>query len=819
MLTQIRSKMGFVVQQAGWSEEKKLMELGVLHFYVTGRVPIPEEESLVSSWIQAVDTGASALNAKNKQLCGKTKARTLASGAAMYIRNECVRMIFSSDERLNGGGCIAVKKLLNSRVGRFFGEQQRLQILRVIDKLLDDVDFRNLFRESFTVHPDLAKLIRIDMQLSMDAPLNPLSIRRALLLSLFSLVGQFPVDETCYIVATELNFLSQQCDLLLKLLIKVLKTGTLEFEGNQIPIALLLEGRSVYEEDFATELSQDNIVQLPGYIIARDILGGKETAASKDPITLGDLMQHTFKKKYEDAQEIFLSLKQNLLQQMLLSIFQFVSLNFSGPTHESSPSIRTALFMDIKKCSYKALMQLPQMTALNLESWFNRIEKAWYKHFFFVDCKNRAITVQEDRVTFDFHTKGLLFSGKRSDLSDFWPCAGVRRLYYSADGKLVPVDSLSFLGECLCDLALKEVGSSASQDDLRVLSAFSYYVKEHSFKKAIAWIIHIYNGKLKISQQTYIDSDSFFVIQRGGDHEFILLWDWFKERFRQPEIINSCNSYDFFTQLCHKIESLKTLKQLPSSKHDPYLLARSEDHIFNFNPLHFQKYWGTPELYVETVIQRADKLLSQPLTDVLKRKILIQMVGEKKVGGYLKKLPRGKNGLKKWIKQSASLLDDVQRKKFGQTLERVLQEIDFQRATKDLFPILQLAGLQLKEAQLAEVSAYFAGKGDAPPLTSYEFAKTVQKSLLMCGYGNLQIHFLEEVICAYYGFPEVIDLGNLNYVEECSEKLQFDRLVFKYDFLEGKATLRLRKKGIAENIDNDNSEAASLNQTLLYCET
>ena len=832
MLTQIRLKMEFVVKHAGWSEEKKMMELGVLHFYVTARMPIPGEESLFNAWKHDVDQAASALNDKNKDLCGKTKARILPSGATMYIQNQFSCMIFTSDGKFNAGGCLAVKMLLNSRVGRFFGEQQRLQMLRILDRLLYDRDFLNQFRATFAVHPDLQKLMRIDMQLQMDAPLNALSVRRDLLLCFFSLIGQDPDAANCYAVGAEINLLSQHCNLLLKQLIKVLKTGMLEFEGTQIPIATLLEGRRIYEEDFETQLAVDKAPQLAGFIIASDILGRKMSAdTSQAPTaTLGECMQNTFGKKYEDAQEIFLSLKQNLLQQMLVSILQFISLNTipnEGLTMQDvPPSEKELLLLRVKQSIFADFMKLPEVASLNLQAFFDRIEDILPDYFFLVDCKNRKKINKGNRVTFDFHQQGLLFESNFS----YDPFLEERRLYYLSNGTLVPVDSLSFFGTCLSEIASKIVGPSATQNELRALSEFATYVKGEAFKQATARIVDCFNNTEIIkSPKTYYDSDAFFLIQSGGDTQLILLWDLFKNCYKEPVAFSSKNSCDFFTQLCQSMESAKTQNEMPSAKYDACLLVESQDHTFNLNPSHFEKYWNAPQGYVKTMVERAEKILSQPITSELARKILIDTVGEKKVSSYLKKsLPTNIINIKEWIKRVSYLIDKSQLKKlekvlevnkFEKALDQFLQEIDFQTIRKDIFSVLLCGGIQLNYTQQAEVSAYFANKKEIKFMTPYQLAKLLQKSLLTCGYsGNSQLHHLEETICAYYSFPEVIDLGNLNYVDQSSEKLNFRRLVFKYDFLKQSVTICSRVKGIASKLPNDFMKAL-FEEFTLYFET
>jgi hypothetical protein len=824
-LCTIRAKICSITQNPVWSEERKAAELGLLYCYLASEKQMPEQGSFLTARRDEIEMGALQLKEEHKSLCGKKLRKLLPSGYIAHILRAFVRMIFTPDGNFNLGGCYGVKELLNTRLSLYLTEELRKQILTVVERLIQDDAFRNCFKDPFTIHDDLKELISIDIKVPVIDQVNFVYVRWDLLLALFSIIGQLE-EGNCYAVAATSNLLGRHCDVLLKLLIDVLKTGKLGFEGLEIPVLTLLESRRKYEQDFSSVLTKDKAVNLTGYAVASALLGveTESKSGSADTVSLSVLMQNSFGQNTEYAKEIFLSHKQNLLQQMLIAIIHFVSLNLNKVREVNGKGYRSwkqGVLSEIKNKLFAVFKQqyngLSVLSTSVFTDFLGGCEQALSKYFFVVDFRNWKKDVRDGHVFFDFHSQGLQFNGT---LSDYDPFMRTRRLYFLKEGKLLPVDSLTFLGACLAEIAEREsapLNSAVVKSGCDLLKSF---FTSEMFKEEAAKLVQKENGGVsKLAWELYRDSDAFFLVQRGGDSGMVTLWDPIKDRVAPPSMFASQNPLHFFIALCTKISKYVQTQPGFATQDDPQLLISTVNHAFNLHPLHFQKYWEAPADAIWKMHEQARCILSQRIKTATQLRILNSTLGFENIDFAKQLVSKRPIGLNRFKKEALKALKSEYHARFQYFLDCVLQEITCETVQNKLPDLLKAHGIVRDEKGVDVLFDYIDKRWGATSFSSFKLATLLHKALLICEPATyVPVYLLEQTIRTAYSLPQVIDLGNLNWVSQLSEKLIYSRLVLKFNLFTERLELCQRINGIDEPLAED-FLSALYKGTEIYFET
>ena len=509
LVHQTRQTMIAIGENPHLSAEIKTAELGVLYYYLMSEKPLPQTPSFLEARVAEIMKEVAELRIQHKQVCDKQSGKRLASGSVIYIQRALVRMIFTNQGELSLAGCHAVKALLHSPLSALLTEEHRAQILNIVQRLIGDADFQNFFNMDFPVHPDLAKLILIDLKLPVTQQMHCAYLRWDMLLALFSIVGQAGHENNCYAYATFRTVMRQHPDKLLKLLVEILQTGKMQFGGVELPILTLMDWTKKHALDFRTCLAGNKAAQLASYTVACHLLNvnAPEHANSAQPLSLAGFLEASFGKDAEYAKEIILSHKQNLLQQILLASLHIGALNTStvadmnGQTYHSEKWLLTHRVYTLLSDDCKASAPSHMFSTSEFRQFSNAFMNAFFRTFYLADFFSRKQSLKGERVTFEFHSQGFVNPG---NLEDYVPFMQTRRLFFLKAGTFHPVDTLSGLGECLLEL-VDQIVRDSGQPSPEFLPFMTAYLRESKFKEEIAKLLTTLNR-----HRTNLSWDKYF---------------------------------------------------------------------------------------------------------------------------------------------------------------------------------------------------------------------------------------------------------------------------------------------------------------------
>ncbi len=187
----------------------------------------------------------------------------------------------------------------------------------------------------------------------------------------------------------------------------------------------------------------------------------------------------------------------NHLEQLGLEILQFQKLN--GAVLDSG---KTRLCKAIKQ---GILSEFTKNLCTSMEYAFlsDYLDLVTRKLFLIEDCYVKP-TIRNFQVVFDGHTSSFPFEGNWEDYSVF---SHLRRLFVFLDQKLIPLDTLSALGQCFAD----HVGEYTQDTELQ-RGLKTYFISEQ-FKLDAAQSISAYNqGRSTFTGPWYCHNDALLLL-------------------------------------------------------------------------------------------------------------------------------------------------------------------------------------------------------------------------------------------------------------------------------------------------------------------
>ncbi|MFC2049129.1 hypothetical protein ACFLR2_00435 [Chlamydiota bacterium] len=823
---EIQAKIIQIATHAGFSEELKLAELGILYYFLATDKPIPgeDEPSLLTLRLSALEAELRELKAAHPKQFNDKVSKLLPTGSTAYLQRVFVRMIFTPDGAFNLGGCYAIKALLNSRLNLSVTEEMRSQVLNVVDRLISDSAFLQLFLIPFPVDPEMQRLIYIDLMLPFSAPMNFVYVRWSMLTALFSVIGQLS-EGNCSAISMMMNLLSKDNHVLVKLMTEVLKSGHFSFEAKMIPILPLLASKRKYETDFNRKMTLEEARGLTPYLVAGSALDAtpnKQQVAAHQKLPLGKWMEFEFGQSAGIAKEFYLSHKMSFLQQALLAIFQFVSIN-GHVVGEGNPTARSQFFTEMMQYArdtfdndpmHHFYIYGPGISVLleyddfvnSFDSFLNQLEEHLISHFFLVDYRHWDYSVKNNRVIFDFQSQGFKFNG---NLDDYMPFKKARRLFHLSGRGLEPVDSLTAFAR----LCREHVDTLCYPYHSKLMKQGQGIIKEYfedpQFFEDLADIITAANSQegSTLDRREYLASDSFFLIQNGGESGLTEGIAGLKGHFSNVRYAYAQSAEQFFLKLC------KGFKRLTTSQHTlgELVLVASKDHAYNMKTTHLAQYWDSPAALLDTrVINRGKALMAGTLSADQMKRVLSYTMGPE----FVEECERGhvcpeRMSVADFQRGSKQSLFPEDHEGFDISLNRVLQEFDSAHLTQHLPAILQGAGLDPTRLNVQELIAHMGRSNQFRfNLCAYQGARLIQKALIACSPSTfVPLSTLEQSLCNCFGYPETIELGNLNWVHDLTESAIYSYLVMVYDFAADKLVLCKRRKGMTEPLSEEMAQS------------
>ncbi len=786
------AKIMQILDHRSLSEQSKLVELGILYYcLVTGKsISTSTDSSLLTMRLEAIEAEVRGLKENHKLHFDKRQGQILPSGTTAYLLRTFARMIFPPDGGFNLGGCYALKALLNTRLNLLLKEEMRSQILNVSDCLLNDPEFLQLFLEPFEPHPSMKLFICLDLKIPFAEEMNFVYVRWSMLTALFSVIGQ--IDEgNCYAVAKTMNLLNEDPKVLLKLLIQILQNGHFAFEDTKIPILPLLESRRNYAPAFRLPMTSQQARGLVPYAVASVATQSKEITpdgADGGKRSLKEWMEIDFSDNVSQAKEFFLSHKLSFLQQALLATMQFASLN---SLDDDSPSYRVMVLGRIMKQIREAGKDFNPDVIVYADplilQFMDRLSREVSSHFFLIDYTHWDQSVKEDKVVFDYHSKGFVFNG---NLEDYTPFRPTRRLFYESitDSLFVPIDSLTGLGQALIEL----VNAKTLSGDSQRLKDFQHFLLEYlqgdNFRQEVAEILVLQNqSNGSLGWEEYYAADSFFLLQDGGDCEHVKGLDLSKGKFADIESISASEPEEFFVKLCTLMDAKMGIDgvQWVEAGPQPLVMAGSSRHAFNLTPWNFQKFWKNPSnLIKKNLISPGACLAKQPLSYEQIDSILKFLLEPEEAEQILsREIPRKGMTVSEFKAKICVILTDLSLSDLNEAINMVVQEFGFPSLKNHLPRILNKLGLNLSYLEREEVLHQMEKSQKIEFYFSpFEAARLIQKALQIRSPSIfIPVRTIENAVRKCHGFPWIVEIGNQNWVDNLSASPKYSYLSMTYD--------------------------------------
>ncbi len=790
------------------NEKEKMSELGILFYCLVCNKKLPANTNLTEFRIEEIDLEIKDLKRIHKERCPENLQKLIPSGCNAYLLRVFVRMIFPPDGSFNPGGCQAVINMMESRLIRYLPEEGRLQTLRIANRLMTNSKFLDYFLTEFKVDKKLEELILTDMKYSKEEEFNFVFVRWALLMVFFNPIGQFS-EPNCFAVASLANLINDEemCDPVIEILINVLKTGKFTVEGNDISVLPLINIQPFHNAFFESVLSYETLLQMTGFSAVKECLIPSEVMensnniniSSDNPQTLKSILQSKFGAKTEEAHKLLLSFKQVSLQQMLLSIVQFISLNTIGTTIGSRLTEKNFLLENI----YYNLIGAPlfQATPLQNEEIQNftfEFYKVIAKELYFIDCVNYDYIQKNDSILYS------------SDLE--------RKLCVINEGGGSVIGRISQFQSYLKSVNSKIINMLNLQNNESMIKFTSFLDSyEFMFKVALVNInINRDNDALKMYHHLYYDT--FFIPQLGGNTNFLHNCEPFISRFNNKISFESNSVESFFKLIRFNLFNYFTSNPLFFKKIAPLILVESKKHVYNICPYLFKKYWtNTNEKIInENVINRAVAL--NKLTPNRINRIFELTIPKEIKAKFFNKFNKISflNNFSKSVKKD---LDISSHSLFDTSIDTAMNEISFTSVRKQLSPLIE--GILNKNLYSAYQQKLLEKIGrrelSASYISPYDLAKLIHKILLTstpCVFTPICI--IENYVRKFFHLPEVISVANLNWVNELSEKPVYNFLCIKYDFALQKLAFCIRSNGIERPLSQEFAQDIFDETTIIF---
>lgn len=777
----IRTKITEILQD-NWKDEKKLVELGILYYYIVSKKETSffNNETFLEHRKLAIEKEAEKLLAIHPENSVQGAQSQLPSGCTAYLMRAFSRMIFPPDGTFNLGGCYAVLALLETRVNLYLSDEMREQVGNIVRRIIDNEEFRLLFLKPFKVHPTMEEFICLDLKIPLKIEMSFIYARWALLISLFSPFFQYESEKNCYAVAVMMKLLKDSPEVIVNLIIDALSKGTFNFREIEVPISLLMGSDRHYEPDFNVNLTANEARSSPPYLMVSAALK-MPLASTTDTVEKKSLifwMEQDFGDQINWAKKYYNSHRLSFVQQMILAILQFSAQNFTNKRMTSSLAsfvrlviAQIPLALD-KKINIK-LAEKDPLWKIYISNFISNVERS----LFCVDYHHWDFRVEDSKVLFAHHTQGLPFSG---NLNQYAPFKLLRRLFQfsSLTNSFTPLDRLSSFAD-FCVMQLDQQASAS--DPLPVKqwhSILREYLKSQEFLLRLACTVaQLNDSESQINPLDYVEADSLFLIQDGGDLIDANELPALKTKFQKKERIAGLDAGLHFRDLCHAIA--KNKGQIGS-----HLLSDDTVHGFNIIPDLFKNHVEDPVNALQTkIIIPGTNLLYKKITFKEIKRILKITLGGKKGEEFAEThFTSPVQNYVDFATRAESLLSLKDIPKFRTALNHISLSIPF-KALEEKIPAL-MASLNLEINQetcqeiifeldeIAEQLFYIPAEA---ALLIQEVLKLIEPSIFVSKFR------LEEAIRTCFDFPQVFWIANLNWTDEKAEQPNFFYLILKYD--------------------------------------
>jgi|GEM_PF-2467006 len=799
---QIMTKIKKIIEHSTWNEKEKLIELGVLHYYIASgkQITAYTNETLLWHRIHVVESEAALLKENHEKEYAYNQFY-LPSGCTAYLMRAFSRMIFPPDGSFNLGGCFAAVAMLNSSICEHLSDEMRAQMLNIVQRLINDESFRSLFQEPFEVHPQMEELICLDLKIPLKEKMSFIYVRWCLITALFTPIGQTSLEGNCYAMAPLLNILKDAPEIAVKLMIESLRKGSLSFENQEIPLSFLIDSRRQFKPDLSIEVMADYARKLAPYQSTSAALGiSTPTQIHMDqhkPLSIW--MEHDFKDNIDSAKDFFISHRVSFLQQLILSMIQFCAQNTVKSENSHTKSFIDQFLNSIDDAYNR--MNIPRMEhdplwKTFLLKWISSLESS----IFFVDCL-QDFKVIDNKVVFPLYQASFLFNG---NLNDYKPFQETRRLLHfsSLSKTFQPVDHLTVFAK----LCLEHLDKQSSPSDSLLLKQwrtnFRMYLQTPEFLSHLAHFQADFNkNESPITWEEYLQANSLFIIQIGGEPVDTFNTPFFQTKFQKTSCLSSTDASSHFINLCQWLVQNEDLGS--------QVLVEDDKHAFNLMTEFFQPYLHDPVTALQTnmILPGINLLYKQLSFEEMERTLKITLGPEEGEIFAKEKFYFSTMSCLDFSRQAESLLNKEYYLKFKSALNQVSESFNFKSFMDKLPAITKELNLTLERPAYTALIEKMKEGRDRIIFAPSEAAILLQKALIAQMPSTfISKWHLEEAIRRSFGLPQILVMANLNWVFRDNfgangDYSDFQYLILKYDVAEKKVVNAKRWVNVEQPFD------------------
>lgn len=792
------------------SEPYKMAELGVLYFYLTKdghSIKVLDEGSWLRTRQKELASEISQLINHFEIACDPVMTAYFPSGRIAYIKRAIAHMIFPNSGTFNRGGCETVKWLLNSLLGSQMPEEMQMQMLTIVDFLLSEPDFFEMFLvEHSTIHPRAAEMIRTDLFLEDEAPVGNLHACWAKLLMFFSLACQRD-EGNCFAVSTVIHIFRKKPQVILHLLNQIIEKGSFTYKHQEFPIKPLHEGRKDYQKGFKITHQLINTVQLTAFSVVSVLCGAKKEAITREEGTLEELFDEQFPQaSREAANERYLAFTRNSCLDAMVAVFQAVCINASRSPTASEGSTKDEFIKQVEKHTIDTYLRgkKTQSTKLFLESFRDEVNH----RFWFVDYHNDSSEIKDGRFNLPHYPHGILIESDQEKA--FRPFLNMRRLGYLKDGNFIFVDTLSKLSECFIEIAGDLAIYHPEEKWEHEAELFQLFLQDPSFVEQSAKVVAALNPQIPFSWHKYHLSDALTVVADGGFTYLTL--DWlsleYSIGYNLVHLTSRKNAKDLFVKVCASNRDFAAKNPFFLSGRNPTLQVGSSNHSFNLYPAQFSDYIlnDTASLLDQTIYERAKNLRTKYPSMILRQRVLYDAFDQAFADQILKAIPKK---LSSMLRFRVAVLEYLRNNsawdkadQFDESFERVLYQVSFEDYKQKLPDLLSSLGLDNNQEVIEFIIKCIADYTRSDYFSISALACLTQSALFNLEFGFISIHRLEQALSDLLGIPRIIIIGNSNWMDGFKEDAENILVTFKFDLILNKYIFckRENNQDIPDNI-------------------
>lgn len=773
-------------------EYAKIMEMG-LFYSILNETPEKAIDYLLSdiSLLRQVESEIRndilSITRKYKEYCPCSLQSKLPTGKVYYLLKKFTNLVFSDGKSFNFGGAYAVERLLKGPIGATISEEQHAHILYIINSLIKNADFRNLFLNPFELRT-FQDVILVDQQLPPGTDLPFVNVQRALLSSLFFLPTQ--LQEDCFAVAPWIFLQSTSPEKVVKLLIQILTTGNFDFHGHLIPIGLIVNGLNrvpnCFSEPIPMNESLQGIPQLEFFKAIQKTSGCPEIQISAESLEETTL-EKTLLVHFEDVtflKQVTTSLTYPLLNRILVGIAQFVGKN------ELKKGFSTTRedFLNFVKDFFKPIK--------NSKKLVKELEKSVY----FVKVMHESFKLSEDQKFYEFSMDRRLWVDPDNIKEEYDVFLDEDCLVVNQDNNFTKVYKISVFIEFLLGFIEKNI------KDLALKQKLKNHVTENA-QEALGEYMADNNDDYSFDEPDfYIRSDALILKEMGGHAELFL--EFIETIQDTPVILKAPTEVitprELFLGLIDYMAVNYRDKKVPV----PRALFANVDpwaHAINLLPQAFQEYFQegkeNGERLIEEILRFGKRVSNAGLSPDVQQNIINNL---------------GCSSMIEVVPDGISMQDFVARltknlpfadEKIEQAINHALREANPAIIIRSIKSILRQNNIDYPETIESAIQEQIPESMTL--INPYQIASIIRNILLEARLVAPSTFELGKLISFYLKLPTIIPFANTN-GSKIKEDCHYDFLSLGYNFVAESLDYIMfeSESGMIKDLGNESGETA-----------